>query len=160
MAVPNPISVPYFVYNKGYHWAKVCLKDQNPLEMIKQIEGGASPFDVIPGFTRDILHFNLERFFPYGLFENKSEIHFDGSIFDERATPEQVGRLFVPHYNTLSRGDMASKTSRTYSLADLSSYKEILSAHPDSETFCYVPDGKWQPVDNKKFFVLSKEQLE
>lgn len=154
------VTVPYFVYDSGYPWAEICLKDQDVLNMLKRIEEGASPFDVIPRFRKDIFQLHMERSFPFGRFETRPEIHFNERIFGEKISPEQVGRLLVPHYNVMTRSTMNLRRMSTGSSSDRNLYDKTLLKNIDAESFYSIGIRDWRPLDVKEVFILSEKQLE
>lgn len=153
------LAVPYFVYDKAYPWAKVCLRDEDVLSMLERIEGGENLFEVIPGFSKDPLYSGSCNSFRCGRFENRREIHYENEIFDSRIGAEQIGRLLVPHCNTISRESLASRNLGRYTPDDLHSYEKILSEFPDVETF-YYGSIELEPLDPENILVLNEKQLE
>ncbi|HDL02465.1 MAG TPA: hypothetical protein ENH20_01375 [Candidatus Pacearchaeota archaeon] len=153
------VTVPYFVYDSGRPWADICLKDKDVLSMLERIEGGASPFAVIPEFSKDLFHFHMERSFPYGLFEDRPEIHFEGRVFRDRVNDEQIGKLFMPYYNVKSAKELNDYLQSTGVIHNDRAIKKTLSENPGVESF-YQKSMIWEPLNPSDVFVLNKEQLE
>ncbi len=161
MSKPDIVKVPYFVYDNGSPYKDICLGDADVLNMLDRIKKGASPFDVIPFFRKDIFNFHMKRSFPFGRFESRREMHCDdGEIFDARTSPEQIGKLLVPYYKVLSREDMTSRFEEKGSLNHRGPYGNALDKYIDADFFYSILIFNWEPLDSKKVFVLSKEQLE
>lgn len=156
MVKSDILKTPYFVYD-SYKWARISLEGRDVLGMLEEIEKGASPFKVVPGFKKNILKFGLMASFPFGRFENSLKKNYDKG---EAPEVESIGKLLIPYYNVLTRDDMINYLEDVVGKVNRRRFTRSLSENPNANFFYSISPFKLDPLDFEKVFVLKKEQLE